>query len=484
MLAEFQAAIFPPKVEIAQPAPQPVSLEDDELLRRMFAARNGAAIEALYRGDTGAHQGDDSAADEALCFHLAWWTRDASQIDRLVRRSGLYREKWERADYRERTIERALKGVSGGYEPRRNGPTATETPAEAKGPPIASAALIDWGIFWNKDRRAEDWLCEPILPRGRAVATYSPAKTGKSLVALGVAARLATGQRAFDQPAGEPVHVVYLDLEMTEDDLAERLEDMGYGPDSDLSHLHYYLLPTLPALDTPEGGEALLAIALFHKAALIIIDTTSRVLGGKENDSDTLRAYHLFTGLRLKAAGFTVWRLDHAGKDLARGQRGTSAKADDVDLVWELTAREDGLRLRATHRRQSWIPETVDFVLLDDPLRHERAAESWPAGTKEMAATLDACGAPISASSREATSVLKQAGKQARRTVLLAALRYRKEAGNHPGNHPLNPNGNHRPEPPTSQPHGTLCRMRYEGSRAEGRQGVSEQRIRFRVRGR
>lgn len=50
-----------------------------------------------------------SEADMSLCIILAFWCeRDFDTIDRLFRSSGLYREdKWERADYRTSTIEKA-----------------------------------------------------------------------------------------------------------------------------------------------------------------------------------------------------------------------------------------------------------------------------------------------------------------------------------------------------------------------------------------
>jgi hypothetical protein len=297
--------------------------------------------------------------------------------------------------------------------------------------PTTSSTLptpIDWSSFWDRDRHVEDWLCEPILPRGRAVATFSPAKVGKSLLALDVAGRLATGQRCLDHRAGDPLDVVYLDLEMTEDDVYERLEDMGYGPETDFSHLHYYLLPNLPPLDTPNGGQVLLQIVRKHRAALVIVDTTSRVLSGGENDADTLRAFYQFTGLSLKGEGCTVWRLDHAGKDLARGQRGTSAKADDVDLVWELTTRDSGLRLRATHRRQGWVPELVDLVKLEDPLRHERAAQSVPQGTLETAHLLDELEIPLEWGKKRIRQALTQASRKVANAVLEAAIRHRKGA--------------------------------------------------------
>jgi len=54
-----------------------------------------------------------SEADLALCCKLAFWTeRDASRIDVLFRRSGLMRDKWERTDYRDATIAKAIQQTS------------------------------------------------------------------------------------------------------------------------------------------------------------------------------------------------------------------------------------------------------------------------------------------------------------------------------------------------------------------------------------
>jgi hypothetical protein len=48
---------------------------------------------------------------------LAFWTGgDYERIDRLFRQSGLYREKWERDDYREQTIHKALENTTEFYE--------------------------------------------------------------------------------------------------------------------------------------------------------------------------------------------------------------------------------------------------------------------------------------------------------------------------------------------------------------------------------
>jgi hypothetical protein len=91
------------------PAPAGASLTDDEVLRLAAKAKNGAKFAALFAGGGG---GDDSANDAALIGILSFWTRDAAQLDRLFRRSGLMREKWDsrRGDstYGQQTIERVL----------------------------------------------------------------------------------------------------------------------------------------------------------------------------------------------------------------------------------------------------------------------------------------------------------------------------------------------------------------------------------------
>ncbi len=48
--------------------------------------------------------------------------------------------------------------------------------------------------------------------------------------------------------------MLYLDRENPEDDVRERLRDMGLGPADDLSLLHYSHLGAWPPLDTTAGG--------------------------------------------------------------------------------------------------------------------------------------------------------------------------------------------------------------------------------------
>jgi hypothetical protein len=292
------------------------------------------------------------------------------------------------------------------------------------------AMLIDWPTFWTVDRTEAEWLAEPVIAAHRSHAIFAPGGTGKSLLALWIASALATGSPIFGRRQ-QPRSVLYLDYEMTEDDLSERLENMGYGPDADLTNLHYALLPSLPGLDEPEGGKAVVRLAELCDAELVVIDTFGRAVHGDENEADTVRAWYRWTGIHLKAAGRAFVRVDHAGKDLEKGQRGTSAKNDDVDVVWRLTkADQNTFKLIAKKRRMGWVPETVDLLMReDDCLTYSMlAGKGWPAGTADFATVLDGLGCDLKVSVRAARQAVKEAEIVVSNEVLRAALKYRREA--------------------------------------------------------
>jgi len=92
-------------------------LTDKQLIERAKNAKNGDKFRQLWNGNTGGYP-SHSEADLALCGLLAFWTAgDKRRIAELFRQSGLYRDKWDREDYRERTIEKALEGKSDSYDP-------------------------------------------------------------------------------------------------------------------------------------------------------------------------------------------------------------------------------------------------------------------------------------------------------------------------------------------------------------------------------
>ncbi|MGO7439605.1 DUF5906 domain-containing protein [Rhizobium ruizarguesonis] len=115
---------------------------DEELIRLMLSSKgsndvmfgNKASFRDLWTADPEAmakfYPSDSdvfgrSDADLALLAHLAFFTgRDARRMDRLFRKSGLMRDKWDRQSYRAITIGKALKGSGAFYNMVRETRTA------------------------------------------------------------------------------------------------------------------------------------------------------------------------------------------------------------------------------------------------------------------------------------------------------------------------------------------------------------------------
>src|SRR5215212_6553048 len=92
-------------------------LSNEEIVVKAAAAENGEKFRWLWAGDTSDYT-SVSEADQALCSLVAFWTGpDPDRIGELFRQSGLYRKKWERKDYRERTVSKALEGKTEFYQP-------------------------------------------------------------------------------------------------------------------------------------------------------------------------------------------------------------------------------------------------------------------------------------------------------------------------------------------------------------------------------
>lgn len=316
-------------------------------------------------------------------------------------------------------------------ELRSHGSSVREHLTEMANRPDGIAHLlsseINFRTFWTVDHLTEDWLIEPFLPRGRQVMIFSKPGLGKSLLAFEAAVALATGRPVLDHPAGDPIHVLYIDAEMSSGDVYERLTDLGYGPDDDLSRLHYHQWPELASLDTDRGGIELAALVEHCGAHLVVIDTLGKTIEGEDNSADTYMRFGRYTGGRLKRMGVTTLLIDHSGHGDDSRPMGSVKKTADADVVWRLKRTDsDGLKLDATKRRIKWVPETVDLTRESEPLRHVTTVQGWAHGTKDVAALLDRLGVPLGAGRDRARKALKDAGETVGNPTLQSALRFRK----------------------------------------------------------
>ena len=93
-----------------------MNLSDEKIIEIASNAKNGEKFKRIFSGTE--PYPSESDADFALACSLAFYTQDTMQIDRIMRSSGLVREKWSRPDYIPQTIANALSKTKTAYEPK------------------------------------------------------------------------------------------------------------------------------------------------------------------------------------------------------------------------------------------------------------------------------------------------------------------------------------------------------------------------------
>ncbi|MEU4558479.1 AAA family ATPase [Actinoplanes sp. NPDC023936] len=197
---------------------------------------------------------------------------------------------------------------------------------------------IDWDEAFAIDFSQMDWLPGRFMERGQQVTVVGDGKVGKSLFLLDWVVRAVTGRAFLGDDPRPPIRVLYFDRENSLRDIVTRARALGASPDDLRGRLMYRQFPRFSgALDeSSTAAREFLGIVDAVMPDVVILDTASRFIAGKENDADTWLQLYQLIHAPLKARGVACVRLDHFGKDSDRGSRGSSAKTQDVDHVWEM----------------------------------------------------------------------------------------------------------------------------------------------------
>ena len=304
------------------------------------------------------------------------------------------------------------------------------------------AGLPDWDKALQLAEEPEaDWLARPFLEAGTLSSVYADPKDGKSLFWQILARDVALTGGALGMPAAGPGPVLYLDYENPDSIIGERFLDMGVPPDELRKWLVYCSFPAMQPLDTPEGaamlGELITAVHQVHGRlpSLTVIDTLSKTFAGAENSADTFSDLYRYSLLPMRRAKMTVAYLDHSGKDPALGQRGSSAKPSDVDVVWRLKSQKgaqeliERFHLEPTHSRAGHA-EAFSVAVRQEPLGLEMAEVKLSPRAAELVQILDRMGAASDAPCRQCRQMLSDHGISAKTADLAEAVRHRKRGDN------------------------------------------------------
>jgi len=176
-LLEFYKKYFAeePKPKQIGPISIDCNLTNDQIISLAAGAKNGDKFLKLMSGEwESIKKGDEqlypsqSEADLGLCELITFYTTNPTQIDQIFRRSKLYRDKWERSDYREDTINLAIERTAEHYS--GNGSE------EAKTEPVSDQSPCD---ILELLRTFKKWLhieedYNVIAPTCAAIANFCP----------------------------------------------------------------------------------------------------------------------------------------------------------------------------------------------------------------------------------------------------------------------------------------------------------------------
>jgi hypothetical protein len=338
----------------------PLEASDEEILALCRKARNAAKFADLYDvGTTAAYNGDDSSADLALMSILAFYTQDPAQLERLFSASALgRRQKWNRADYRNRTIDKALRGLGETYTPSRKTRRAGDQEATNDRPEIPNpfqrsdlAGALERGVD------PPEVLVPEVLLAGKVHSIFSAGGTGKTFYAAYITRRVL-------EKGGT---VLYFDQENGLRIMAERAECLGITPEM-AKNFYHYPFPTMP-LD-------LAVILVFEQLLdelnpdLVVFDSWVNMLamcGLDENSSVDIATWTEAYSQKARHRGIAVLILDHIPKE-GGSARGSGRKLDYVDVMWELrnpqafdreTVGRIDLHLRKD--REGWLPRLLTY---------------------------------------------------------------------------------------------------------------------------
>jgi 5S rRNA maturation endonuclease (ribonuclease M5) len=204
----------------------------------------------------------------------------------------------------------------------------------------------------TREIKPREMLLDPVLPEQGLMLLYAYRGIGKTFLALGMAAAVASGSSFLRWKAPKARRVLYVDGEMPGKTMQERIAMVIAGVDGDEPPADFLRLVTpdfqnrsIPDLSTIAGQK--LVEAHLQDVNLIVLDNLSALCrSGNENEGESWLPVQDWA-LALRRQGISILFVHHAGKNKA--QRGTSKREDLLDTVMTLKHSSnynpsDGLR--------------------------------------------------------------------------------------------------------------------------------------------
>lgn len=195
------------------------------------------------------------------------------------------------------------------------------------------------------------WIVKGVLPHAELGVLYGESGSGKSFVALDLAAAIALGQdwRGHKVKQGK---VVYVAAEGA-NGFRNRLRAYSHQHQLDLKTLPLHVIHAAPnLLDKTDALDVAKAILSIGKPDLVIVDTLAQTMpGGNENGGEDMgKALAHCKGIH-RATGALILLVHHSGKDSSKGARGWSGLRAAADVEMEVVRSDQERMLSVTKQK-------------------------------------------------------------------------------------------------------------------------------------
>ncbi len=301
----------------------------------------------VYRGDLSAYGGDHSRADLALCGEFARLGLKAGGIDTAFRTSDLFRDKWERNDYRNGTIEKALANT---------GPKADDRKTNLLDPQNGRITIS------TAAPAPRDYLLEGLLVPAKSAVLAGFGGVSKTQLALQLAIAVAVGN-PFMGKAAKRGNVIVMLGEEDRAEIDRRLSAVARYDKLDGAHIQTlqtnilgYPLVGCDVRLTAKGKmgltETTFAKEIIDRASavgnvrLIVLDHMGLVHGGDFNAREDAALTMRVVNHIAQETGASVMVLAHTPKSA------NQLEASDASMVAGSTAFVD-------QARGAWVMATM-----------------------------------------------------------------------------------------------------------------------------
>lgn len=244
---------------------------DDEIIGLMKKARNGQRFTMLFERGDFVNSGfpSQSEADMSLVNSLMFFCRnDIPTVDRIFRKSKLYRKKWDRQDYRNELFKKCYRLQIMDWS----------RPGECDEPEDELVIRSMAGVAPANVR----WLWKSRLAKGKLTLFQGDPGQGKSQVTIYIASIISKGGTFVDDDECEEGEVLFI---TAEDDAADTLKPRLMAQDAKMENIY-----ELQWIKTAQGKTKLFNFDKYmedlkkvtktlKRLKLIVVDPISAFLG-------------------------------------------------------------------------------------------------------------------------------------------------------------------------------------------------------------